>query len=60
MFNIHGSLLPRWRGASPIQHAILNGDTITGVTIMKIHPNRYCLHAIDDYLFFLTRKHFCF
>ncbi|KAH7640362.1 methionyl-trna formyltransferase [Dermatophagoides farinae] len=41
MFNIHGSLLPRWRGASPIQHAILNGDTITGVTIMKIHPNRF-------------------
>ena len=52
MFNIHGSLLPRWRGASPIQHAILNGDTITGVTIMKIHPNRYCLHVINDYYFF--------
>jgi methionyl-tRNA formyltransferase len=32
--NIHGSLLPRWRGAAPIQRAILAGDTVTGVTIM--------------------------
>ena len=30
--NIHASLLPRWRGAAPIQHAILNGDTVTGVS----------------------------
>ena len=35
VFNIHASLLPRWRGASPIQHAILAGDKETGVTIMK-------------------------
>ncbi|MBX9697247.1 MAG: methionyl-tRNA formyltransferase [Alphaproteobacteria bacterium] len=34
--NIHGSLLPRWRGAAPIQRAILAGDTKTGVTIMKM------------------------
>ena len=32
--NIHGSLLPRWRGAAPIQRAILAGDYCTGVTIM--------------------------
>ena len=32
--NIHASLLPRWRGASPIQHAIWHGDKETGVTIM--------------------------
>ncbi len=32
--NIHASLLPRWRGAAPIQRAILAGDTETGVTIM--------------------------
>lgn len=32
--NVHASLLPRWRGASPIQHAILAGDAETGVTIM--------------------------
>jgi len=34
--NIHGSLLPRWRGASPIQHAIWKGDSETGVTIMQM------------------------
>lgn len=34
--NVHASLLPRWRGASPIQAAILQGDTETGVTIMKM------------------------
>jgi methionyl-tRNA formyltransferase len=35
-FNIHASLLPRWRGAAPIQRAILAGDAITGVTIMDM------------------------
>jgi len=34
--NIHGSLLPRWRGAAPIQRAILAGDAETGVTIMLL------------------------
>jgi methionyl-tRNA formyltransferase len=34
--NIHGSLLPRWRGAAPIQRALLAGDVETGVTIMKL------------------------
>ena len=34
--NVHASLLPRWRGASPIQHAILHGDAETGVTIMQM------------------------
>ena len=34
--NVHTSLLPRFRGAAPIQHAILNGDPETGVTIMKM------------------------
>jgi len=34
--NVHPSLLPRWRGPSPVQSAILNGDTDSGVTIMKI------------------------
>ncbi len=36
--NVHASLLPRWRGAAPIQHAIMAGDAETGVTIMKIEP----------------------
>jgi methionyl-tRNA formyltransferase len=35
-FNIHASLLPRWRGAAPIQRAILAGDAQTGVTIMRM------------------------
>jgi methionyl-tRNA formyltransferase len=34
--NIHASLLPRWRGAAPIQRAILAGDVLTGVTIMQM------------------------
>lgn len=34
--NVHGSLLPKYRGASPIQGAILNGDDKTGITIMKM------------------------
>ena len=36
--NVHGSLLPRGRGAAPIQAAILNGDKETGITIMKMDP----------------------
>lgn len=36
--NIHASLLPRWRGAAPIQRSILAGDAETGVTIMYIEP----------------------
>ena len=35
-FNIHISLLPRWRGAAPIEHTLINGDKITGVTIFKL------------------------
>lgn len=34
--NIHGSLLPRWRGAAPIQRALLAGDAESGITIMKM------------------------
>ena len=35
-FNVHASLLPRWRGAAPIHRAIMAGDSETGVTIMKL------------------------
>ncbi len=35
-FNIHTSLLPKYRGAAPIHYAILNGDTATGVSIQKM------------------------
>lgn len=34
--NVHGSLLPRWRGAAPVQRAILAGDAVTGVGIMQM------------------------
>ena len=34
--NIHASLLPRWRGAAPIQRAILAGDAVTGITLMQM------------------------
>jgi methionyl-tRNA formyltransferase len=36
LINVHASLLPAWRGASPIQRAVLNGDTVSGVTIMRV------------------------
>jgi methionyl-tRNA formyltransferase len=36
LINVHASLLPAWRGASPIQRAVLNGDAISGVTIMRV------------------------
>lgn len=39
--NAHGSLLPRWRGAAPIQRALMAGDKKTGVTIMRI------IHKLD-------------
>lgn len=35
-FNLHASLLPRWRGAAPINRAIMSGDAETGVTVMKM------------------------
>lgn len=34
--NVHFSLLPRWRGAAPVQHAILAGDDVTGVTVFEL------------------------
>jgi methionyl-tRNA formyltransferase len=36
MLNVHPSLLPRWRGAAPIERALMAGDTVTGVTIFQI------------------------
>lgn len=35
VFNVHGSLLPKYRGAAPIQWAVINGETTTGITILK-------------------------
>lgn len=41
MLNVHASLLPRWRGAAPIVYTLMNGDLKTGITIMKIMPNKF-------------------
>lgn len=52
--NVHGSLLPRWRGAAPVQRAILAGDAETGVTIMQMEagldtgPMRAKVHTPVD------------
>lgn len=35
--NLHGSLLPKWRGAAPVQRAIMNGDKLSGVTIIQMN-----------------------
>lgn len=41
ILNVHPSLLPRWRGASPIEHTILNGDRETGISIMELRPKHF-------------------
>lgn len=41
ILNVHPSLLPRWRGPAPIYHTILQGDQVTGVTVMQIRPHRF-------------------
>lgn len=41
ILNVHPSLLPRWRGPAPVFHTILHGDTVTGVSIMQIRPDRF-------------------
>ncbi|XP_065156229.1 methionyl-tRNA formyltransferase, mitochondrial isoform X2 [Atheta coriaria] len=46
MINVHASLLPRWRGAAPIIHALAAGDTKTGITIMKIRPHKFDIGEI--------------
>lgn len=38
LINVHASLLPRYRGAAPIHRAVMNGDVLTGVTIMRVAP----------------------
>lgn len=54
--NVHASLLPRWRGAAPVQRAILAGDAETGVTIMRmtegLDEGPFCLQrsvSVDDH-----------
>ena len=44
--NVHPSLLPNYRGASPIQYALLNGDDITGISIIDVHPTELDVGSI--------------
>ncbi|XP_018570371.1 methionyl-tRNA formyltransferase, mitochondrial [Anoplophora glabripennis] len=46
MLNVHASLLPRWRGAAPIIYTLANGDTETGITIMRIRPKQFDIGEI--------------
>lgn len=41
ILNVHPSLLPRWRGPAPVFHTVLQGDRLTGVSIMQIRPLRF-------------------
>lgn len=49
--NLHFSLLPRWRGAAPVQHAIIAGDTVTGVSVFQL------VAALDAGDVFAQREH---
>lgn len=48
ILNVHASLLPRWRGAAPIIHAIANEDLLTGISIMRIHPEKFDIGDIVE------------
>ncbi|KAL3209125.1 hypothetical protein MRX96_038343 [Rhipicephalus microplus] len=41
MINVHPSLLPRWRGAAPLVHTLLAGDTKSGISVITVAPNRF-------------------
>ncbi|XP_034247306.1 methionyl-tRNA formyltransferase, mitochondrial [Thrips palmi] len=41
ILNVHGSLLPRWRGAAPVNYAVMHGDSVTGISIMRIQPHEF-------------------
>ncbi len=55
--NVHASLLPRWRGAAPIQAAILNGDDQTGVTIMVMDRGLDTGHILSQRAIPITNEH---
>jgi len=58
IINVHPSLLPRWRGSSPLIYTIASGDRIGGVSIMDIRPKQwvsddsYSSFEIDLFFFF--------
>ena len=58
--NIHASLLPKWRGAAPIQRSIMNLDSETGISIMKIVEDEYILCALLIHTTKLLCSHYRF
>lgn len=57
MVNLHPSLLPRYRGAAPIQHALLNHDAETGVSLIKLHESKFdCGEVLGQARFALDRN----
>jgi len=54
--NVHASLLPRWRGAAPIQRSIMNLDKETGISIMKINENLDEGPVCSQYSLIITEK----
>ena len=55
--NIHASILPKWRGAAPIQRAIMNLDTETGISIMRINEELDCGPISKIYKIKIDQKH---
>ncbi|KAL1931459.1 hypothetical protein VTP01DRAFT_9601 [Rhizomucor pusillus] len=55
--NVHPSLLPKYRGAAPIQHTILAGDDETGVTVQELHPEKFDAGRILNQKIVNIREH---
>ena len=63
--NIHASLLPKWRGASPVQHALMNNDKVTGYTFIVmnerldegkiVHKEKINIDIVDNYTTLLSK-----
>ena len=53
--NVHASLLPRWRGAAPVQRAILAGDAETGISILLVEQYLDFAQALADIFYILDR-----
>ena len=39
--NVHPSLLPKYRGAAPLHHTVINGDSVSGCTVVELSSNKY-------------------
>jgi len=57
--NLHASILPRWRGAAPIEHSILAGDTTSGITVMQMNAKMDAGDILATYPCQLARNETC-